>query len=71
MASIKSYMASLGAFLVIAGVVSIVLSFFNYNLRILMWIDRWGPTAGWIIRIALVVAGALLFFIGRASSKQE
>lgn len=71
MASIKSYLASIGAFLAIAGVVSIVLSFFNYNLRILMWIDRWGATPGWIIRIGLIVAGAILFFIGRASSGEK
>lgn len=47
----------------IFGALSIVLYFINYNLRILLWIDNWGDTIGWVIRIGLVVVGALLYFI--------
>lgn len=70
MENIKSYMVSIGGFIALAGIISIVLSFINYNLRILMWIENWGPTVGWIIRIGLVVAGGVLVLIGRLSTKE-
>jgi len=47
----------------IAGLASIVLHFMDMNLRILMWIDMWGETIGWLIRGALLVGGAALFFL--------
>ena len=59
---------NIGGFMAIAGIASIVMSFFDYNLKILLWIDMWGPTVGWVIRIALIVVGALLYFVGRAGS---
>ncbi len=64
---IKSKLSSLGAFLALAGVVSIALSFFQYNLRILMWIDMWGTTMGWVIRIGLIIGGGILYLIGSRS----
>ncbi|MBN1531596.1 MAG: hypothetical protein JXA20_02940 [Spirochaetes bacterium] len=70
MEKIKSYMMSIGGFIAVAGILSIILSFIGYNLRILMWIDMWGPTMGWIIRIGLVVLGGILFIIGKLSSRQ-
>jgi len=45
------------------GVLSSVLYLIGYNLRILMWIDTWGLTMGWVIRGGLIVAGAALFFL--------
>lgn len=53
----------IGLYMAIFGALSIVLYFINYNLRILLWIDNWGDTIGWVIRIGLVVVGALLYFI--------
>ena len=64
-------MSKLGGYIALFGVVSIILSFFNYNLRILMWIDNWGVTTGWIIRVALIVVGVALFFIGGNSSEED
>lgn len=55
-------LSSLGGLLALFGVVSSVLYFLKMNLRILMWIDSWGPTVGWAIRGGLVVVGAVLFF---------
>jgi hypothetical protein len=52
-----------GAFLIFAGVVSAVLSFVDYELRILMWIDAWGTGIGWAIRGALVVVGLAVTFL--------
>jgi hypothetical protein len=57
-------MRSFGGFLALAGVLSIALYFAHYNLRILMWIDRWGSGVGWGIRIGLVVLGAILLLAG-------
>lgn len=60
---IKSKLSSLGALLAVFGLASAVLSFFDYNLKLLMWIDLWGTTTGWVIRTALIVVGAALFFL--------
>ncbi|EMJ98129.1 hypothetical protein [Leptospira alstonii] len=65
MDQIKDKISSFGAFLSFAGVVSAALSFFNYNLSILIWIDNWGTTTGWGIRAGLVVIGVLLYFLGK------
>lgn len=62
-------LASIGSFLVIVGIVSIILYFIGYNLRILMWIDMWGETVAWIIRIGITVLGAILFLVGKKAAK--
>ena len=58
-------------YMAIAGLASIVLLFMDMNLRILMWIDMWGETTGWIIRIGLLIGGALLFFLSPAEPEME
>lgn len=65
---LRSQFKSIGAFLVLAGIASIVLNFINWNLKILMWIDMWGTTVGWIIRVGLIVAGGILYLLGSRSS---
>lgn len=55
--------SSLGGFLALCGVVSSVLFLIGYNLRILMWMNNFGPTTGWLIRGGLIAGGAALFFI--------
>lgn len=49
----------------IAGILSVVLTFMKMNLIILMWIDNWGTTVGWILRISLIIIGVILFLVGR------
>lgn len=56
-------MGKLGIYLAIFGLVSIILSFLNMNLRILIWIDMWGETMGWAIRIGMIVVGLLVAFL--------
>ena len=46
------------------GVLAIVLPFFDLQLRLLGWIDNWGETTSWMIKIGLIVVGGLLFFMG-------
>ncbi len=54
-----------GLALAAMGIISIFLYFFDYNIRLLAWIDVWGDTVGWIIRFALIiVGGSLYFFLG-------
>jgi len=50
-----------GGYLFYFGVGSIVLSFLNMQFIILAWIDLWGPTVGWAIRIAMVVVGGVMW----------
>lgn len=68
---LKEKAGSLGSLMAIFGIMSSVLSLFNYNLRILMWVDLWGTTVGWIIRVALIVVGAALFFMFGTSSEED
>jgi len=63
-------MKQLGLYVVIFGIGSMVLNYFNYEFRILMWVDNWGSTVGWGIRSALVVVGAVMFFLGGQAAKE-
>ena len=54
---------SIAGFVALAGLASIGLHLFGYNLRILGWIELWGETVGWLIRVALFVGGAVLYFV--------
>lgn len=56
-------MKSLGMYMALAGIISIALNFMERNLSILMWIDMWGETIGWAIRIGLIVVGGALFLM--------
>ncbi len=56
---------SAGGFVATAGVVSMVLYLINFNLTFLLWIDAAGPAVGWLIRIGMVIAGAIMFGVGR------
>ncbi|MBS9461948.1 hypothetical protein KIM67_05960 [Flagellimonas sp. 389] len=72
MEDIKSKLGKGGLILVVMGIASMVLSIFNYNIRLLAWVDLWGITMGWIIRILLIAGGAaLFFFFGRDESEDE
>jgi hypothetical protein len=57
-------LSSIGGFLALAGIISIVLYFLGWNLRILLWIDSWGTSVGWGIRMGITVVGLVLFVIG-------
>ncbi|MDR2012474.1 MAG: hypothetical protein LBQ20_05425 [Rhodanobacter sp.] len=62
-------MKQLGGYLFFFGVGSIVLNFLNMEFRILSWIDSWGVTVGWLIRIGLALVGGILWFFGNKSEK--
>ncbi|MFC4633468.1 hypothetical protein ACFO3O_06095 [Dokdonia ponticola] len=66
MEDIKLKLGKGGLILAAMGIISIILSIFNYNIRLLAWVDAWGNTMGWVIRILLILGGGALFlFFGR------
>jgi hypothetical protein len=67
----KSKLQGIGGSIALAGVVSIVLYFINFNLRILMWIDAWGEGVGWAIRIGIVLLGGAVYAFGALAGKAE
>jgi len=63
-------MKQIGLYLVIFGAGSMILNLFDYEFRLLMWVDTWGPTVGWGMRSALVAVGAVMFFLGGQGAQQ-
>lgn len=63
-------MRTIGTYLSLAGVISCVLLLMDRNLSILMWIDNWGQTTGWAIRIGFIVVGIIMFFMGSGNEEQ-
>ena len=54
-------MRTIGIYLFIGGVGSILLNQFGFEFVVLMWIDFWGEAVGWVIRGGAIVLGAILF----------
>ena len=52
-------------------VVSTVLSFFNYELRIFMWIYNWGEGNAWLIRGGVAVLGIIFLLVGSKMESNE
>lgn len=72
MENIKTKLGKGGLLLAAIGIMSMVLSIFNYNIRLLAWVDVWGNTMGWVIRILLIIGGGALFFLfGREEEEDE
>ena len=65
--NIAGKISGAGVLIALYGLISSVMYFFDYNLRILMWVDLWGPLVGWGIRGALIVGGGLVAFMGSMS----
>ena len=64
-------MQSLGGFLVLMGAGSFVLHLLNMEFVLLGWVDNWGPAIGNGIRIACIVVGGILWFLGHKSKQQD
>lgn len=61
-------MKTIGTYMAIFGLLAIFLNFSNAVPRLLTWIYNWGEGVAWGIKIAFVIVGAILYFMGR---KQE
>ena len=64
-------MKKTGSTLITLGLLAIVLNFVNRVPSILIWVYAWGETTAWIIKIGVVVLGAILYFIGKNEEKEE
>ncbi len=64
-------MKQVGGTLFFFGAGSIVLYFLNMEFIILSWIDHWGPTAGWGIRIGMAVIGGALWLISPRAAAES
>lgn len=61
-------MKNIGGLLAFLGVFAIVLDFMGRVPTVLMWIYNWGDGVAWIIKIAFVVLGGLLYLAGSMGS---
>jgi hypothetical protein len=63
-------MQGIGGFLVLMGAGSFVLHFMEMEFRLLGWVDNWGVGVGNGIRVAMIVVGGILWFLGRTDAKE-
>jgi hypothetical protein len=63
-------MQGIGGFLVLMGAGSFVLHFMEMEFRLLGWVDNWGVGVGNGIRVAMIVVGGILWFLGRNDAKE-
>jgi hypothetical protein len=63
-------MQSIGGLLVLLGAGSFVLHFMDREFRLLSWVDNWGAGTGNGIRIGMIVVGAIVWYLGRASQSR-
>jgi hypothetical protein len=64
-------MKQIGGLMVLFGAGSFILNMLGREFSLLMWIDNWGTTTGTVIRIALVIAGAALWYVGNQQDADE
>ena len=57
-------LSSVGGIILLYAVVSAVITFFNYELKVFMWIYNWGEGNAWLIRGGAAVLGIILLLIG-------
>ncbi|ARS36715.1 hypothetical protein [Pontibacter actiniarum] len=58
-------MKFIGLFLLLAGLVSLVLGFTGANLLILNWLNQFGETESWAIRIGVTLLGGIIYYVRR------
>ncbi len=64
-------MKRIGIYIALFGIAAIILPYFERQLVILSWIDNWGETVSWVIKIGLIVVGVVLFFILKSQPKGD
>lgn len=62
-------MQGFGGLLFFLGIGSFVLKYMGREFTLLMWVDNWGRTVGNVIRIAMILVGAILWFIAMQANK--
>lgn len=57
-------MKNIGGLMVLFGGGSMLLGIIGYEFSLMMWVDTWGTGVGWVIRVTLIVVGAVLWLKG-------
>jgi len=63
--TVRHIVSTAGAVIALYVIASSIFHLIGYNMRLLVWVDQWGPAAGWAIRVLLVVTGGVMYYIGR------
>lgn len=64
-------MKNIGGLMVLFGGGSMLLGFIGYEFSLMMWVDNWGTGVGWVIRAAVIVVGAVLWFKGQGEDVDD
>jgi hypothetical protein len=64
-------MQGFGGLLVLLGAGSFVLRFMDMEFFLLGWVDKWGMGVGNGIRIAMIVVGAIIWFLGKQQADKK
>lgn len=64
-------MQTIGTYMAMFGIGSMILHFFDREFVLLTWIDSWGTDIGWVIRFLLVIVGVVLGIIGARNEQDE
>jgi len=64
-------MQGFGGLLALLGAGSFVLHFMDREFTLLSWVDNWGPGIGNGIRIAMIVVGAIIWYLGNKQASAE
>jgi len=55
----------IGFLLLFTGIVTLVLNYVGVDFFLLEWLYRWNVNASYVVRILMIIAGALLIYIGQ------
>ncbi|WP_266203274.1 hypothetical protein [Pontibacter kalidii] len=58
-------MKFIGLFLLLAGLVSLALGLTGANLVVINWLNQFGETASWAIRIGVTLLGGIIYYLRR------
>lgn len=61
-------MKTVGGYLFFFGAGSIALDFVGMEFILMSWIDNWGSSVGWSIRIGMAVVGGAMWLLAPAAS---
>ncbi len=67
----KAIMITAGFLLVGLGLLSLMLMLLGGRFTYLRWLDYWGPLAGFVLKLLMVLAGFLLIFLSGIDWEKE
>jgi hypothetical protein len=67
----KTLLTIIGFFMFVFGFSTLVLMLVGMNLSFLTWIDIGGKLLGFVIRLLLIMAGFIFFYIAQSDFKGE